>query len=89
MFQLEDQYSLFDYSININDCVQLTVIETVVHVPEKICTGDVPIYYELNENLKKKTKTPIPSCASDTNIKTPIPSNASDNKKTEKVNYLL
>ncbi|CAI6375138.1 unnamed protein product [Macrosiphum euphorbiae] len=83
MFQLEDQYSLFDYSININDCVQLTVVETVVHVPEKICTGDVPIYYELNKNLKKKTKTPIQSCASDTNIKTPIPSCASDtNKKT-------
>lgn len=29
MFQLENQYNLFDYSININDVIQLIVVASV------------------------------------------------------------
>jgi len=65
MFQLENQYSLFDYSININDCIQLTVVP----VTEETITDTIEeSTFKLSENLKKKTT--IPSCVSDTNKKT-------------------
>jgi len=63
MFQLENEYSLFDYSININDCIQLTIVS----VSEEVKIIEEPTL-KLSKNLKKKTS--IPSCASDTNKKT-------------------
>lgn len=63
IFQLENQYSLFDYSININDCIQLTIM-SVTEETNIInnSTLKVPKYL--------KNKTSIPSCVSDTNQKT-------------------
>lgn len=59
MFQLENQYSLFDYSININDVIQLTIMSETDSIQKS--TLKVP------ENLKDKS---ILSCASDTNSTT-------------------
>ncbi|XP_022182071.1 E3 ubiquitin-protein ligase UHRF1-like, partial [Myzus persicae] len=56
---LENQYSLFDYSININDVIQLTIMSETDSIQKS--TLKVP------ENLKDKS---ILSCASDTNSTT-------------------
>lgn len=58
MFQLENQYRLFDYSINVNDVIQLMVRaainensspkKSVSEVEAKLC----------------KNETPLPSCSS-------------------------
>jgi len=63
MFQLENQYSLFDYSININDCIQLTIMS----VTEETNTINKSTL-EVLKNLKNKTS--IPNCVSNTNEKT-------------------
>jgi len=55
--QLENQYRLFDYSINVNDVVQLMVRETVSNNESlKISSPKV------SKNVKEET--PTPSCSS-------------------------
>lgn len=62
MFQLENQYSLFDYSININDVIQLTIVSvTENNALKKSMSKD-------SKNLKDNES--ILSCASDTSSKT-------------------
>lgn len=56
MFQLENQYRLFDYGININDVIQLMVRATL---PEKNSPKKVVV-------TKKKEKSPTPSCSTAT-----------------------
>jgi len=59
MIQLENQYSLFDYGININDVIQLTIMSVTEETNTiKKSTSKVP------KNLKDKTS--VPSCESDT-----------------------
>jgi len=59
MFQLENQYRLFDYSINVNDVIQLMVRTdfTKFSTPEKSAS-------KVTKNLK--IETPTPSCSSAT-----------------------
>jgi len=62
MFQLENQYSLFDYSININDVIQLTIVSvTETNTIKKSMS-------KVSENLKDNES--ILSCSSDTSSKT-------------------
>lgn len=59
IFQLENQYSLFDYSININDVIQLMVMASVTKTNStKKSVMKVP------KNLKDKTY--IQSCSTAT-----------------------
>jgi len=61
-FQLENQYSLFDYSININDVIQLTIVsDTETNTLKKSMS-------KVSKNLKDNES--ILSCASDTSSKT-------------------
>lgn len=60
MFQLENQYSLFDYSININDVIQLTIMSVTEETNAKKKSTS-----KVSKNLKDETS--IPSGASDTN----------------------
>lgn len=53
MFQLENQYRLFDYSINLNDVIQL-MVRTVVS-EENLPKQSVS---KITENLKSETLTP-------------------------------
>lgn len=59
MFQLEDPYRLFDYSINVNDVIQLMVRTDLAEskTPE---TSESKITKDL------KIETPTPSCSSAT-----------------------
>jgi len=57
LFQLEDQYRLFDYSINVNDVIQLMVRTAVAEI-------NSPKKSKVTINSKKET--PTPSCSSTT-----------------------
>lgn len=57
MFQLEDQYRLFDYSINVNDVIQLMVRAAVAEI-------NSPKKSKVTINSIKET--PIPSSSSTT-----------------------
>lgn len=63
MFQLENQYSLFDYSININDVIQLTVMASNTEAN----TIKKPIL-EVPKDLKDETSI----LSSDTNSTTEV-----------------
>lgn len=58
MFQLEDQYRLFDYSINVNDVIQLMVRVNENNVSKKSVS-------KVTANVCKN-ETPTPSCSSAT-----------------------
>lgn len=60
MFQLEDQYRLFDYSINVNDVIQLMVRAAVAEISS-------PKKSKVTTNSKSsKKETPTASCSSTT-----------------------
>lgn len=53
MFQLENEYRLFDYGVNVNDVIQLMVRTTL---PQKK-SPKKPV------DIKAKEKSPTPSCS--------------------------
>lgn len=57
MFQLEDQYRLFDYGVNVNDVIQLMVraAATKIDSPKKS-----------KDTISSKKDVPTPSCSSTT-----------------------
>lgn len=57
MFQLEDQYRLFDYSVNVNDVIQLMVRAAVAKI-------DSP--KKSKDTMSSKKDAPTPSCSSTT-----------------------
>jgi len=59
MFQLENQYNLFDYSININDVIQLIVMASVT---ENNSIKNMPLKAPKNS----KDETYIQSCSTAT-----------------------
>jgi len=59
MFQLENQYNLFDYSININDVIQLIVMASVT---ENNSIENLPLKAPKNS----KDETCIQSCSTAT-----------------------
>jgi len=59
IFQLENQYSLFDYGININDVIQLMVMESVT---ENNSIKNMPLKAPKNS----KDETYIESCSTAT-----------------------
>jgi len=62
VFQLENQYSLFDYSININDVIQLTIVSvTETNTVKKSMS-------KVSEDLKDNDS--VLSCASGNSPKT-------------------
>ena len=60
LFQLEDQYRLFDYSINVNDVIQLMVRAAVAE-------SNSPKKSKVTINSIKETSTP---CSSSTTSST-------------------
>lgn len=59
IFQLENQYSLFDYSININDVIQLMVMASVTKT-----NSTKKIVKKVHINFKDETN--IQSCSTAT-----------------------
>lgn len=61
MFQLEDQYRLFDYGINVNDVIQLMIRETL---DKKKSPKKSPKKSSSTITKDLKEEIPIPSCSS-------------------------
>jgi hypothetical protein len=57
MFQLEDQYRLFDYSINVNDVIQLMV---------RVADEEINSPKESKVTISSKKDELTPSCSSTT-----------------------
>lgn len=57
MFQLEDQYRLFDYSINVNDVIQLMV---------RVADAEINSPKESKVTISSKKDELTPSCSSTT-----------------------
>lgn len=62
MFQLENEYRLFDYAINVNDVIQLMIRKNVTENNSPKISKTKSKQSEVTNNSKEKMH--IPSCSS-------------------------